>query len=229
MSKVLQLILPQEDLRNPCLHALVSEMFAEMIIHNGICGKACESWLIWEGITKLICFFRPNLITQPEAGVPLNRLEQFGLLSSAEFSAGQNGRSTGRSIFDKTTAAFWSLLYGLMLAWLLTRTFFAALSQTSSLEPRASHSSKSDATGEKLLAEDYPNAYASPIGTQEEGAYMGLQTSKPVIRMRAWTCISHFILLPQRMPWLSGVLSLLQRLLLFGPGQLCSMDSAMDR
>ncbi|RYZ32624.1 MAG: hypothetical protein EOP01_00570, partial [Propionibacteriaceae bacterium] len=41
---VLAVLLPTEDLENGCLRALVAEIFAEMILGNGISGKACESW-----------------------------------------------------------------------------------------------------------------------------------------------------------------------------------------
>ena len=49
---VLAVLLPTEDLENSCLTALVGQIFSEMIIGNGIGGKASEPWLLWEGITK---------------------------------------------------------------------------------------------------------------------------------------------------------------------------------
>ncbi len=49
---VLAILLPTEDLENDCLTSLVGQIFSEMVIGGGIGEKACEPWLLWEGITK---------------------------------------------------------------------------------------------------------------------------------------------------------------------------------
>ena len=45
---VLAVLLPTEDLENGCLRALVAEIFSDMILGNGVSGKACKPWLLWE-------------------------------------------------------------------------------------------------------------------------------------------------------------------------------------
>ncbi|RDA83013.1 hypothetical protein CP532_4388 [Ophiocordyceps camponoti-leonardi (nom. inval.)] len=50
---VLAVLLPTEDLENPCLTALVGQIFSELVIGNLIIGKAAQPWLILEGICIL--------------------------------------------------------------------------------------------------------------------------------------------------------------------------------
>lgn len=47
---VLTILLPTEDLENPCLTSLVEQIFSELIIGNVIAGKASQPWVLYEGI-----------------------------------------------------------------------------------------------------------------------------------------------------------------------------------
>merc|ERR1711974_222344 len=51
----------------------------------------------------------------------------------------------------------------------------------------------------------------------------------PILGMALWTCVSKLAHLQERMPWLTGTLSLMQWLLLHGPGQVCCTNSRFDR
>ncbi|KAK8213565.1 hypothetical protein M8818_002867 [Zalaria obscura] len=94
---VLALILPPEHLENPCLRVLVGEIFSELILGNGICGKACEGWLIWELITKSIqvARFKGEDPLRVVEALPVNRLERFGLLSSEKTARAAAGPRMG--------------------------------------------------------------------------------------------------------------------------------------
>lgn len=50
---VLAVLLPTEDLENPCLTALVGQIFSELIIGDVFVNKAAQPWLILEGICIL--------------------------------------------------------------------------------------------------------------------------------------------------------------------------------
>lgn len=50
MQGVLSILLPTEDLENPCLTALVEQIVAELIVGNVIVNKAAQPWLLFEGI-----------------------------------------------------------------------------------------------------------------------------------------------------------------------------------
>ncbi|KAH8716080.1 hypothetical protein HC256_004863 [Beauveria bassiana] len=50
MQAVLAILLPTEDLENPCLTAIVGQIFSELIVGNIIAGKASQPWLLYESI-----------------------------------------------------------------------------------------------------------------------------------------------------------------------------------
>lgn len=224
---VLCLLLPPEDLENPCLRVLVSEVFAEMIVRNGLAGKACEGWLLWEGVTRVIQALQsraqPAVELMPDTTI--NRLEQFGLLSSAESTeASKPARGRVSHWWDKTTGAFWLTMQYLMLATITLRAFITALARASALPSRSSAVDHSD------LSETTPfhSAVLKPDSNAQHRGAVKIP-KRPIISMAIWPCISQMLLLDQRMPWLSGFVSLLQWLFLSGPGKLCGLDSAMDR
>jgi splicing suppressor protein 51 len=50
VEAVLTILLPTEDLENPCLTAIVGQIFSELIIGNTIANKAAQPWLLLEAI-----------------------------------------------------------------------------------------------------------------------------------------------------------------------------------
>ena len=134
VNRALALLLPYDEHQNPCLQVLVSEILAEMIFHNGICGKACENWLLWEGVTKVIYVLRPDLVpAQPVDQQPVNQLKQFGLVSKEEDSTHPK---TSRHWFETLNQGFWALLQSFWLFWITMRSAVVALMQASSLPAR---------------------------------------------------------------------------------------------
>lgn len=230
VSRVLPLLLPPEDLQNPCLHVLVSEIFSEMIMHKVLCQRVTEPWLLWEGVTKALYALQPQLVPTPsstQAPSPVGRLEQFGLLSSQAAAAGRDTRVTKAGKLDAVTGAFWAALQFTTIAWLFLRSFVLALTHASSLPARSSHVPK-EQTSDKppVTALDPPEGRLDPQGEVTRESHT---LKRPVVRMRAWTCISTLMHLDQRMPWLCGLLSLLQWFSLRGPGQVCRTDGPVDR
>ncbi len=49
---LLAVLLPTDDVQNPCLRALASEVFADLVLGNFIGGRLCESVFIWEAFAK---------------------------------------------------------------------------------------------------------------------------------------------------------------------------------
>ena len=141
------MLLPTEDLENGCLRALVAEIFAEMILGNGISGKACEGWLLWEGITRIAEVLQDNAkesdaqskdITPEQS---LTRLERYGLLSSpadAQSRSAQPQQSSKRR-HDGTpmtiSGLFWIVIQYTFLAGTAMRATILALATSSSLPP----------------------------------------------------------------------------------------------
>jgi hypothetical protein len=226
VNHALSLLLPYEEHQNPCLQVLVSEILSEMIFHNGICGKACESWLIWEGVTKIIYAVRPDLIPEPQPveAQQANRLTQFGLVSKDEDNAPVRQSKYRR--LDSLKQAFWAVLQSLWMAWVLLRSSITVLMQASSLPGRSSHPKSVES--ERPLNMDMIDHSGDP-----DTPYTSFPPSDlrkvPILGMTIWICLSKLTRLQDRMPWLIGTISLVQWLLLYGPGRLCCTDSRLDR
>jgi hypothetical protein len=228
VNRALALLLPYDEHQNPCLQVLVSEILSEMIFHNGICGKACESWLIWEGVTKTIYAVRPDLIPEPQpAEAPqVNRLTQFGLVSKDDNNPPVRQSKYPR--LDALSQAFWAVLQSLWLAWVLLRSSITVLMQASSLPVRSSHP-KSVESERSLNVDVIDHSSDLDMGTPHPSFPASDSRKVPVLGMTLWTCLSKLTRLQDRMPWLIGTISLVQWLLLYGPGRLCCTDSRLDR
>ena len=222
VNRALALLLPYEEHQNPCLQVLVSEILSEMIFHNGICGKACENWLIWEGVTKVIHVLRPDLVPSPQPvdQQPVNQLKQFGLVSKEE---DVTHPKTSQRWFDALSQGFWALVQSLWLAWVMARSVVVLLMQASSFPPRSTHVqySKLDNLADDPSNPDLPPAERQRVSSSSQNI--------PILGMTLWTCLSEIARLHERMPWLTGTSSLMQWLLLHGPGQVCCTNSRFDR
>jgi len=222
VNRALALLLPYEEHQNPCLQVLVSEILSEMIFHNGICGKACENWLIWEGVTKVIYVLRPDLVptAQPVNHQPINQLKQFGLVSKEE---DVTHPKPGGHWFDALSQGFWALIQSLWLAWVMMRSAMVLLMQASSLPTRTTHAqySKFDNNADGSSNLNLTSAEGQRVSSSSQNT--------PILGMALWACLSKLAHLQERMPWLTGTISLMQWLLLHGPGQLCCTNSRFDR
>lgn len=213
VERVVSLILPPEDLANPCLSVMVEEVASELIMHNAICGKACESWLLWEGVTKLINTLRPK--PQDSTSVsspPTKRLEQYGLLSSDVGGQDPPPRNYERRPVDAIAQLFWSTLQYIVMAYMLLRAFVMALMHEASGSTRSNRRSMSRTVDQYQEVDDCLD-----------------HPPKAIVEMRAWSCLGRLMSLQDRMPWLSGSISLVQWLSLHGPGQVCRTNSTLDR
>ena len=198
-----------------------------MIVHKAMCDKASQPWIIWEGVTKLIYSLRPGVNQQTSADVSsssINRLEQFGLLSSGKANQGLDRQKDQRGLFHTMAQLFWASLQVTALVWLLLRSFVIALMHASSIPTRQNRISRTKSPDKVQVSAVDPASRPSPQYTIE-----GHYEKRPVVTMRIWTCIATLTVIERRMPWFSGFLSLLQWLSLHGPGRLCRTDSLLDR
>lgn len=222
VNQILPLLLPPEDLQNPCLDVLVSEIFSELIFRNGICGKACEPWLLWDGIAKILRSTRSGAGQRSsDPASPASRLEEHGLLSSVR-SSNDDDRSRCPRAAWTLTGVFWLVVQSLTTSWLLLRSFGLALMQASVIPARTSR--PMDTSGRSPRIPVASKRLSDPLNCPVEGI-----EKQAIIGMRVWGCMSELLSLQRRMPWLSGILSLLQWMGLYGPGQLCCTNSRLDR
>jgi hypothetical protein len=212
---VLAVLLPTEDLENVCLRTLVEDVLSDLILGNEVGGKTCEGWFIWAAISKVI-----NLLKQQDAETTLssekrwdsvtelNRLERFGLLADHK---SKNDRLSSRS-HSRTSLWVWKALSSMYLAFVTMRFIIGGLLHIAFSNPEAP-------TKEATPADHLSTLRRSTQAT----------APRPVLSYKTFDLISELVGVSQRMPWLSGSLSLIQSLALIGPGKLGDTGSVLDR
>ncbi|EED20102.1 PXA domain protein [Talaromyces stipitatus ATCC 10500] len=212
---VLAVLLPTEDLENVCLRTLVEDVLSDLILGNQVNGRVCEGWFIWTAISKVITVVKQrNSDSTMTVGQRLdvvadaNRLERFGLLSD-DGDRDENARESKQSTVSQW---LWKILYSVYLAYFTMRFIIGGLLHTALSNPEA-------ATAEILQAD--------PVTTIKTANQPSL--CRPVLRYRAFSFISQLMGVPQKMPWLTGSASLVQSLILAGPGKLGETGSVLDR
>ncbi|KAF2433197.1 hypothetical protein EJ08DRAFT_564489, partial [Tothia fuscella] len=230
---VLAVLLPTEDLENGCLRTLVTDIFAEMILGNGLSKKACEPWLLWDAITTIIEATHPrtgakNVEKVQPPTTASSRLEQFGLLSGANenmnVSHRFNLKAHGSAAFSSVSGLFWTVVQYMFLAFTAGRIVIYTLA-TSSTMPSRSKTWLSPVEAERQDILFPPKARSNSHTSSASLA----NNQRPILDMAVWPMMAHLIEINVRMPWLSGMLALLQHGALFGPGRVGDTDGALDR
>ncbi|MCJ1412663.1 hypothetical protein MMC19_006760 [Ptychographa xylographoides] len=212
----LAVLLPTEDLGNACLRTLVADVAGEMILGQGIGGKACEGWFIWDGITKTVATIKARV--EPKATGPeieadtRTRLEKFGLLSGRDDTTDQRRKHARSSPISR---AFWRILQYGYLAVLATRFVFVSLLAASS------------STSRRPLTTTEPHITGDEHGVTESTT--ATAWTPPLLTFRIFPLISLLLHLAERAPWLSGSLSLMQHHLTRRPGRLGATDGLLDK
>ncbi|MCJ1432207.1 hypothetical protein MMC27_001563 [Xylographa pallens] len=198
----LAVLLPTEDLGNACLRTLVADVIGDLILGNGIGGKACEAWVIWEGITKLVESVKArverNATGEEIEANTRSRLEKFGLVSET------NGKAHEYMKINRSTAAsetFWRILQYGYLTFLVLRFTILGFLAAYTHPPRPLTS--------------------SPHGRDEGAAgartVPALSSSRPLLGFRIFSVISLLLDLSHRTPWFVGWLCLVRHHLVRRP------------
>ncbi|KAJ5183466.1 hypothetical protein N7492_001082 [Penicillium capsulatum] len=215
-SGILAVLLPTEDLENSSLRAIVSDVLADLILGKEVAGRMCEEWFIWETITKLADRVkRPQFpSTQHSTNESsLSRLERFGLLSVEDKAASPQLPAQSRSM-----TWIWNVLQTIYVGYLALCFIATGLVRVASnRRPASSHGA----------GVSFPAATPSSKVSLESSD--GVTGKRPVLDYRFSSMVSQLLGIPQRMPWLSGCLSLGQHLVLAGPGRLGDTDGVLDR
>lgn len=230
---ILAVLLPADDLKNGCLHSLVAEIFAEMILGNGISGKACEGWLLWEAIGRIADILQTdpvqeeNILSDDETvNEDLSRLERFGLLPSQTVEqSGPTSLPVAEECYREsaTTSAagiFWLIVQYAFLAYTALRAMVLTIATASSLPSRS-------LAGELLTKDETRESCSTGVESQASSHLLAFK--RPIISMKLWSCASQFVELDMRMPWLTGFLSMLHCGALFGPGRVGDTDGVLDK
>ncbi|KAL4922691.1 PXA domain-containing protein [Aspergillus aurantiobrunneus] len=214
VNGVLAVLLPTEDLENACLRTLTSDILADLILGNEVSGKVCEGWFLWESTTKLLEVLSRDKarngsnITETEP-TRRNRLQQFGLLSS------KNGENDQPYSTTQSHAAswIWSILQYAFFAYVILRFVLAGLFRSASTPP-VIWTSRSSSPGRPV---------------DQSATKFGAIGKRPVLGYRLYGMLSQLFNIPRRMPWLGGLLALLQYFILAGPGKVGVTSSILNR
>jgi hypothetical protein len=214
---VLSHLLPPDDLNNPPLRVLVTEIFSELIIGRGVCGNICEGWFIWDVVSKILAILRPpepDVLLQPP--ISPNRLEKFGLLADDSDDAEEPLVVTRRSPVDTLSGVFLQVMQYAFLAFMTIRAFFTALSDAAALPPRTNDREDS------MYGDLNDSGSLSQQSTRDN-------TKRPVLGMSLWSCCSHLLSLDLQMPWLTSMGSYIQWLLIRSSWKVGCTNSRLDR
>lgn len=191
-----------------------------MIIGNGIGEKACEPWVIWDGITNI-------------AEIVQARVLKVEIQDNVDES-NTNESNTTSEVNDAQDASniLWSALgpvfhYMLIICNML-RSVVIMLVGTSSLPsrlPLASMVSGSVTVGQDLASPTYSLDTAGTKSSQSESPPF----TRPILSMSIWKCASDLLDLDARMPWLSATFSMIQWWARHGPGHVGETDGVIDR
>jgi PXA domain len=230
---VLTVLLPTDDLKNGCLRSLVAEIFAEMILGNGISGKACEGWLLLEAIGRIADILQTDHVQKEDpasdercTNEDLSRLERFGLLPS---QAEEQGDLIQRPVIDgnrhestmsSVSRLFWLVIQYAFLACTALRAVILTIATSSSLPSRSLTSGPTPI--EESRQSHLPEA-------ESQASTRLLAAKRPIVSMKLWSCAAQFVELNVRMPWLTGFVSMLHYGALFGPGRVGDTDGVLDR
>ncbi|KAG5993248.1 hypothetical protein E4U54_003421 [Claviceps lovelessii] len=203
VQAVLTVLLPTEDLENPCLTALVGQIISELIIGNVIANKAAQPWLLYEAI----CI------------VARGATEKGG----KENNQTKSSRGLKRSMKNKSRWTVHGLIVSIvqfvMLFISTIRFVFNFVIMSSSLPSRTA--GFSEGTRDSALA---TKDVLDPSKDNDPTI-----RKIPVLSFAAWRVVGNIIELPARMPWLNGLLSLVRLGVIHGPGRIARFDGVLDR
>ena len=219
---VLTVLLPTEDLENDCLTTLVGQVLSEMILGGGIGGKACEPWLLWEGITKAVEAIQSHL---PKSKAQI-RVERSTSDLRRSIPLNLSGGGTKRWGFGQSIQkTFWLILQYVFLAFTAVRFIIITLVTSSTLPSRVRPTLKATGPGYQTNRKE-PQELAN---TERTSGGRTLQHKQPIMKMKIWSCVSCLLDLDVRMPWLRATLSILQWGAITGPGEVGNTDGIIDK
>ncbi|KAL7950462.1 PXA domain-containing protein [Trichoderma barbatum] len=210
VQAVLAILLPTEDLENPCLTALVEQIFSELIIGNVIAGKASQPWLLYEAIC----------ITARSLGEQKDRTKARIVSGKDQPSPSSSdlGQDAAKSQMWTAQGVFVLIIHLGILFFNAFRFMAGTLADSISLPPRTALHLDEEA------ADDAPNDKQPPPSTDTN-----LGAKVPILSFRLWACLGNLIELEERKPWLGGFISLLQTAAINGPWRIAGLNGPLDR
>ncbi|EQL29341.1 hypothetical protein BDFG_08063 [Blastomyces dermatitidis ATCC 26199] len=214
---VLAVLLPTEDLENVYLRTLVGDILADMILGELVGDKASEGPFIWEILTRLITVIKQDGHKDEEAEHgQKSRLERFGLFVPREDSGRSDSSGANQS---NLSMLLWRILQYCYLTFMTIRFVLVGLFRVASPSlPVSSH----------RLPSTFSSTPANPTCEPQPWSRNG-SPRRPVLKYRMFGMVSQLLDVPGRMPWLGGVLALVQHAMVEGPGKFGDTGQIVDR
>ncbi|KAJ5636559.1 uncharacterized protein N7484_009872 [Penicillium longicatenatum] len=215
----LAILLPTDDLENGSLRTLVGDILADLILGKAVGDRICEGVFLYEVTIKLTEIMRQRKSSEntgSTSAAPTNRLEKYGLLSTNDEPVSPQPISQ-----SQVTVWIWNVLQIIYVCYVALRFIATGLFRVASNPgPGSSHGA----------------GVSFPVATPElpkEGIKSFLSdditNKRPVLDYRVVSMASQLFGMSRRMPWLSGLLALIQHLILAGPGRIGDTDGVLDR
>ncbi|RYP64055.1 hypothetical protein DL770_009264 [Monosporascus sp. CRB-9-2] len=211
---LLAILLPTEDLENPCLTALVGEILSELAIGNLIANKISEPWLIWEGLIILTRLAHKGGAVEPSS-LPTPRMDS---------PPGPGRNSVSQASARRSWSLhhlFWSIVQWGFLAVHSIRFIIGAVMLSRSLPPRSKSVVHHMGWNDHSHTE---KSYDPPTSLETQRAPVKI----PIAEFYIWSCVANLLELDVRMPWLTGALSMGQWAAMRGPGRLAGLNGGLD-
>lgn len=208
---ILAVLLPTEDLENTCFRTVTCDILADLLFGKIVSDKVCEGWFLWGTVAKLVSELKTRW---------MERKSKEGRLGAFDPSPTESHASHGDGLSHKGQSRLSSLLWGILQFCYLT--YVSIRFVVSGLFRVASTPSKGSVSTSSPVFSINP-AKGAP-GSTESG-----MSGSPVIKYRFFGMLAQLADVPRRMPWLGGMLALVQHQLLTGPGRLGESGGVVDR
>lgn len=218
----LAVLLPTEDLRNPCLRTIVSDVIADMILGTGIGGKASSSWLIWDGIAKTLSQSK-NIVYQRHTNYQLkpnvkHRSENLQLSSTGRER--QAPASLGILNTARISSRFWRILQFIYMVLIVLRYLMVGLWSASGIAV-----SNIKPVRNFQVCEDH----VSPIVSNLEAPSLKSMNKRPILTYSIFELISQLLELQSRVPLILGWLTLIRHHLVDGILHMGATGAILDK
>ncbi|KAJ6446552.1 PXA domain-containingprotein [Purpureocillium lavendulum] len=206
VQAVLAVLLPTEDLENPCLTALVGQIFSELIIGNLIGNKTTQPWLLFECICILA-----RVIEEKK-----DRTAQRIVSGSGPGPQAHGGESPLKQRCGWSIQGLFLWIIQLAFVFMASiRLLAGAIAMSTSLPPRRFNQDPDRPSRNQSSKSGHPEASTA--------------VKAPILEFSIWRCVGNVVEVQSRMPWLGGILSLLQLGATRGPGRIAGVNSTLDR
>ena len=251
---ILAVLLPVEDLRDPCLRALVSDILGDLILGTAIGGRVCAPWFLWENIARAAEGVRAQV--EPAASgraieeKAKDRLRRLSVASPTKASQSSNrgtvhsegdkrhegiasgprpdqGRPSAMSRMRTSLLAeiFWRALQYLYLAYVGLRFVIEGLVAAAAAPSRDAPARRRGHGGDRLS----PTGASSVESAPSAAAAASSSQRRPILAYAVFGLVSQLLQLSERMPWTVGLLALAQHHLVDGALRVGARDGLLDK